>query len=157
MDTVTIRPRWYCWPSLGGLAAIACCVVLGFFNHGLFGVAPILIAGWLWAVAGTKIEVTPTVVVQKSWLLLRLEAPRDAITAIHWYGQYFTLTGADNQLLQKLPSLGWRRGQLLDLSEALGARLYSHRTKWGLGRDRTVGHRLRRDNAGQGPAHINRV
>jgi hypothetical protein len=52
---------------------------------------------------------------------------------MHWYGRYITFTDADNQVVLRLASLGWQRSQLLDLSEAPGARLTSHRTKSRLG------------------------
>jgi hypothetical protein len=157
VDTLTIRPRWYCLPCLFELAAIVLIVVWAFLSHaggvvtvvGLYCLGAVVIFIWLRAVVGTKIEVTPTDVTQRSWPHPRLSTRRDEITAMHWYGKYFTFTGADNSVLLKLGSLGWRRSQLLDLSEALGARLYSHRTKWGLGRDRTVGHRMRRDSVRQ--------
>jgi hypothetical protein len=131
------------------LAMIVLGAVLGIFHHGVFSGVSILIVVWVLALVGTKIEVTPTDVAQKVWPLYRLSARRDEITAMHWYGRYITFTDADNQVVLKLASLGWQRSQLLDLSEVLGARLYSHRTKSGLGRDRTVGHRLRRQSVGQ--------
>jgi hypothetical protein len=132
------------------LAVAGVCVVLGFVSHAdaLFGAAGIMFFFFVYAIAGTTIEVSPAAVTQRVWPLYRLSAPRDQITAIHWYGQSFTFTADDNRVLLKLASLGWKRSQLLDLSEALGARLYNHRTRCGLGRDRTVGHRLRRDSVG---------
>lgn len=51
---------------------------------------------------------------------------------MHWYGDTFTFVNDGQQVLLKVGSLGWTRGQLLDLSEALGVRLYNHRTKRGL-------------------------
>jgi hypothetical protein len=143
VDTLTIRPRWYCWPCLFGLAMIALCIVLGFFNHGFFGVAPILIFLFVYAVAGTKIAVTPTELIVRVWPLYRSSRRRDEITAMHWYGQYFAFTAEDHRVLLKISSLGWKGSQLVELSEAPGVPLFSYRTKWGLGRDATIGRRLR--------------
>lgn len=134
MGTVTMRLRWYSGPSLAVLCAIACCIVLGFFTHssGSLGVLAILVAAWIVTKFGTKVEVTPTDVGLSMWLIRRKSAPRDAIYAMHWYGDAFTFVNDGQQVLLKVGSLGWTRGQLLDLSEALGVRLYNHRTKRGL-------------------------
>ncbi len=40
---------------------------------------------------------------------------------MHWYGRSFTFVDDGQRVLLGVPSLGWTRGQLLDLSEALGA------------------------------------
>jgi hypothetical protein len=54
VDTLTIRPRWYCLPMLYVLAMIVLGAVLGFFHHGVFSGVSILIVVWVLALVGTK-------------------------------------------------------------------------------------------------------
>lgn len=143
MSDLTVRPRWYSGPNLLVLCAFAVCVVSGFFSRGAFGVALIMAVIWFLGKFGTKIEVTPAEVGFKTWLVRRRSAPRDAVQSMHWYERQFTFAAAD-QVLLGIPSFGWTRGQLLDLSEALGVPLYNHRTKRGFGRDAGVGQVMRR-------------
>jgi hypothetical protein len=144
VDTLTIRLHWYSGPSLFGLSVTALCIAAGFFSHGAFGVAAIFAVLFAWMKFGMKIEATPADVGLSTWLLRRKSATREAIKAMHWYGQSFTFVDEDHRVLLKIGGLGWSRGQLLDLSEALGVRLYNHRTKRGLGSDAWKGQLMRR-------------
>ena len=146
MDNLTMRPRWYSGPSVAVLCAIACCIVLGLLTRSpaSLGVLAILVVAWVVTKFGTTIAVTPREVVLGMWLIRRQSAPRDQIQALHWYGDAFTFVSEGQQVLLKVGSLGWNRGQLLDLSEALGVRLYNHRTKRGLGKNAREGQLLRR-------------
>jgi hypothetical protein len=144
VGTLTMRMRWYAAPSLVPLCGFALCSVLGFFSHGAFGVAAIFAVGWVIAKFSTKIEVTSTDVGLSIWLLRRKSAPRDEIAAVHWYGRSFTFVDDSQRVLLGIPSLGWTRSQLLELSETLGVRLYSHRTRGGLGKDSGRGRLIRR-------------
>lgn len=144
MVTLTMRMRWYAAPSLVPLLGFALCFVLGFFSHGAFGVAAIFVVGWVIGKFSTKIEVTSTDVGLSVWMFRRKFALRDQIAAMHWYGRSFTFVDDSQRVLLSIPSLGWTRGQLLDLSEALGVRLYSHRVGRGLGKDSGRGQLIRR-------------
>lgn len=135
MGTVTMRLRWYSYPSLLVLCVTAFFVVLGFFTHGAFGLAVGGALLWVWMVLGMKVEVTPTDVSLNIWLRRRQSAPREEIKAMHWYGDSFRFVDGDQRVVLKVGGLGWAGGQLLELSEALGVGLYSHRTKHGLGSD----------------------
>jgi hypothetical protein len=150
VDNLTIRLRWYSGPSLFGLGMmvfLAVLVFVGKAGRGLLGVEAILVIGWVISMFATKVEVTPTDVRLSIWLLPRRSAPRDAIRAMHWYGRSFTFVDDDHRVLLKVASLGFTRGQLLDLSEALGVRLYNHRTKRGLGSDVWKGQLMQRANS----------
>jgi hypothetical protein len=144
VGTVTVRARWYSIPSVLVLCATAFFVVAGFFSHGAFVLAAGFAVLWVWMLAGSKIEVTSTDAALSGWLVRRRSAPREAIKAMHWYGQSFTFVDDDHRVLLKIASLGWSRGQLLDVSEALGVRLYNHRTKHGLGGDAWTGQLMQR-------------
>jgi hypothetical protein len=144
VDTLTIRLHWYSGPSVFGLSAIALCVVVGFFSPGVFAVAALLAVFWACGTFGLKIEVTSDEVRMTIWLIRRQAVPRAAIAAMHWYSGKFTLVDADDRVLLKASFPGLTRGQLLDLSEALGVRLYNHRTKRGLGNDSRQGQLMER-------------
>lgn len=144
MDNLTMRLRWYSGPSLFGLCVIALFIVVGFFSHGLFAVAVLIAVLFVWMKFGMTIEATSTDVGLSTWLLRRRSAPREAVKAMHWYGESFTFVDDDQRILLKIGGLGWTRGQLLDLSEALGVPLYNHRTKRGLGGDAGKGQLMER-------------
>jgi hypothetical protein len=120
VSELTMRPRWYSGPCLAPLCLLLACIVAGVFSHGAFFVAAILAVGWVIAQFSTRIEVTPGDVGLKIWLFRRKPAPRDEIKAMHWYEQQFRFVDEDQRALLGIPSFGWTRGQLLDLSEALG-------------------------------------
>lgn len=144
MGDLTMRPRWYSGPCLVTLCPLIVCIVAGLFSHGAFGVAAIFAVGWVIAQFSTSIEVTPGEVSQKVWLFRPKSAPRDAIKAMHWYEQQFRFVDGDERALLGIPGFNWTRGQLLDLSSALGVPLYNHRTKRGFGRDAVAGRLVRR-------------
>jgi hypothetical protein len=141
---LTMRQRWYSGPSLFGLGVLALLVVVGFFAHGAFWLAVGFAVLWVWYKFGMRIEVTSTDLRFRQWLLPSQSAPKEAIKVMHWYSQNFTFVDDDQRVMLKIGGLGWTRGQLLDLSEALGVRLYSHRTKGGLGTDTSKGQLMQR-------------
>lgn len=144
VGNLTIRLRWYSWPSLIGLGGMALFVGLGFVSPGMFGVAGILAVEWVISKYATKIEVTPTHVRLSIWLFRRESVRRDEIYAMHWYGRSFTFVNDAQRVLLSLRGPGWTRGPLLDLSESLGVRLYNHRTRRGLGQDAWDGQLVQR-------------
>jgi hypothetical protein len=144
VDNLTVRPRWYSGVSLFMLGVTALLVVLGFSSHPLFLVAAFMAALWVLAKFGTRIVVTPADVSLRQSLVPRRSAPREAIKVMHWFSYYFTFVDDDHRVLLKIASLGWSRGQLLDLSEALGVHLYNHRTKGGFGTDAQNGRIMER-------------
>ena len=145
MGTLTMRLRWYAWPSLLGLAAIAGVLVWGIFNRGVLGVGALLAVGWFYSKFAMKIEVTPADVGLTTWPVRRRQsASRDSIRAMRWYSRTLNFVDGDNRVLLKVGSLGWTGGQWLELSEALGVRLYNHRTKGGLGQDTLQGQVVQR-------------
>jgi hypothetical protein len=144
VGNLTLRIRWYSGATLPGLPLIAGCIVWGFFSPGGFAVAAILAVGWVISKFATRIEVTSADVGLSTWLSRRKSAPREEVYAMHWYGRSFTFTAEDNRVLLSVPSFGWTRGQLLDMSEALGVHLYNHRTKRGLGSDAWKGQLMQR-------------
>jgi hypothetical protein len=88
---------------------------------------------------GTTIEVTPTDVGVRLWFFGRRAAPRKAIYAMHWFSASFTCVDLHNDVLLRVASFGWTGSQVVELSEALGVQLYSHRTKRGFGNDARIG------------------
>jgi hypothetical protein len=139
---VTVRPKWYSvasWPALCGIAI--CCVLAFVANcHGLLGVAAVLVVAWVISMFGTTIAVTTTDVGIRMWFFGRRAAQRDAIYAMHWFSASLTWVDRGNDVLLRTASPGWTSSQVLELSEALGVPLYSHRTRRGWGNDARNGH-----------------
>jgi hypothetical protein len=79
VDNLTLRIRWYSYPSWFGLGGVAFFVVLGFFVHGAFWLAVGLAVLWAWMKFGMKIEVTPTEVRFRQW-------PLPGATEGRWHG-----------------------------------------------------------------------
>ena len=140
-----VRLRWYSAPSLTGLIAGTCSVVLPFAlgaRGPVWGVGLGAAFFALWAIimyASTFLVTAVDVRACGRSLWKRTVVPREKIHAMHWNSNYISLVDSDNGELLRTASYGWTGSQLLKLSEALGVSLYDHRTMHRFGNNLKVG------------------
>ena len=152
MGALKFRPRWYSVPSLTLLLPSVGCFAALPFTAGsnlvwlaILGIA--FFAFWVLTTYLSTVEVTSVYVRASGRSFRRTVVPRERIHAMHWTSNVVTLRDSDNGLLLQTTSFGWTGSQLLGIAEALGVRLYDHRTKRGFGKDVRVGKLVTRPPA----------
>jgi hypothetical protein len=115
-------------------------------NLALLGASGFLVVLWIISMRASKIEVTPMQVLVTSWFTARRQASRQDIRTMHWFSTATVFEGEGHSKLLRIPGGGWTRGQLLDISEALGVPLYDHRKRSGMS-DVTKGRLVQRADA----------
>jgi hypothetical protein len=146
---VTIRPAFLQPINVLGAVLAAAAIVVAVVTGKIewVGLAALFVAGIVGTHFLARIEITAD---QVRVYLLRFagEAPRAEITTIHHFADRTTFEGDGKKVLLRIRGNGWTKRQLLDIADALGARLYDHSTNFGLWNVK-VGKLVQRTGAAQ--------